>query len=106
MTTPLQKYLTENNLNLLKEYTGHIAIGGRYHNQDRNKYYLVSDKNIKDTKNNEYYIMDCFKNNSDNVYFKFSKKSLPNIKNILDIQEPTWFLAANGYIQTHIKINN
>ena len=115
----LLKYLNDHNLEIKEEFTGHITQVGKSANKERNKYYLVNIKNNieelnennKDNidnnfKDNEYFIMECEKNNNDNIYFSFSKESLTKVQDCFNTIYPTWFQSGNGYIITHIKINN
>jgi hypothetical protein len=95
----LNQYITENNLSILKEYNGHIKSIGKSANEERNKYYLVKDNNME----NEYYIMECYKNDNSIIYFKFDKISLPKVLTVYNNYNTTWFQSGNSYIITHIK---
>lgn len=97
----LEQYITENNITVIKEYDGHIKTIGKSANEERNKYYMVKDNITTD----EYYIMECHKSDSFNIYFKFDKVSLPDVLKVFDKCNPTWFQSGNGYIITHIKWN-
>jgi hypothetical protein len=81
---------------ILEEFKGYIPTKWRYKNIERNRYWLVRDKN--DTIEPEYYVMSDHKGK----YFKFSKKSLPKIQLCMNYAFPPWYCLTTGYITTSI----
>ena len=77
---------------IIQSFNGKIVIHGRYADKEKNKYYLVKNKNT----NEEYYIIDCGKLN----LVKVDKNSIEKISNI----DSCWYSCQVGYIAS--KINN
>jgi hypothetical protein len=61
----LEKY------NIIKEFDGKISTSGRYSGQEKNKYWLVEDKET----NEKYYIIECGDNNLTKIDINSIKKS-------------------------------
>jgi hypothetical protein len=76
----LQKY------NIIKEFNGKISTIGRYSGQEKNKYYLVENKET----NEKYYLMEC----GENILTKIDINSIENVNKI----KSAWYLSKNGYI--------
>ena len=76
----LQKY------NIIKEFDGKISTIGRYSGQEKNKYWLIEDKETTE----KYYLMEC----GENILTKIDINSIDKVtKNKL-----AWYLSKNGYI--------
>jgi hypothetical protein len=76
----LQKY------NIIKEFNGKISTIGRYSGQEKNKYYLVENKET----NEKYYLMEC----GENILTKIDINSIEKVNKI----KSAWYLSKNGYI--------
>jgi hypothetical protein len=76
----------EEKYNIIKEFDGKISKIGRYSGQEKNKYYLVEDKETKE----KYYLMDC----GENILTKIDINSIDKITKI----KLAWYFSKNGYI--------
>jgi hypothetical protein len=86
---------------IISSYEGHKQLIGKSANKIRNKYWKVKSKK-KDDKEKVFYIMETHTNTDTKKYFSFSLASLPKIKKIKSIINPTWYIASNGYAITHV----
>ena len=86
---------------IISSYEGHKQPIGKSANKIRNKYWKVKSKK-DDDKEKEFYIMETHTNTDTKKYFSFSLASLPKIKKIKSIINPTWYIASNGYAITHV----
>ena len=68
---------------------------GKFAGQYRNMYWKV-----KDSESNTYYMMHI----KDDIYTKFSKRDLNKVLDF-DGVRPSWYLNANGYIGSTIRVN-
>lgn len=84
--------ITNHNIKIICNYTGHIPTRGKSSGKELNKYWLVQDINT----NVEYYIMECH----GSKYFSFDKTNLDKALNINNTI-PSWYVANNGYAYTH-----
>jgi hypothetical protein len=75
----------EEKYNIIKEFDGKISTIGRYSGQEKNKYYLVEDKEKKE----KYYLMDC----GENILTKIDINSIDKVIKI----KSAWYIS-NGYI--------
>ena len=62
-----------------KEFDGKISKIGRYSGQEKNKYYLVEDKETKE----KYYLMDC----SNNRFTKIDEESINKVKDAKNVHD-------------------
>jgi hypothetical protein len=76
----------EEKYNIIKEFDGKISTIGRYSGQEKNKYYLVEDKETKE----KYYLMEC----GENILTKIDINSIEKVNKI----KSAWYLSKNGYI--------
>ena len=76
----------EEKYNIIKEFDGKISKIGRYSGQEKNKYYLVEDKETKE----KYYLMEC----GENILTKIDINSIDKVIKI----KLAWYLSKNGYI--------
>jgi hypothetical protein len=76
----------EEKYNIIKEFDGKISTIGRYSGQEKNKYYLVEDKETKE----KYYLMEC----GENILTKIDINSIDKVTKI----KLAWYLSKNGYI--------
>jgi hypothetical protein len=81
---------------ILEYGTPKLITAGSRAGKERNMYWKV-----KDSQNNEYYIMHI----NDDTFTNFSIDSLDIILNFEGIR-PCWYLNLNGYIAASFKINN
>jgi hypothetical protein len=86
---------------IISSFEGHKQPIGKSANKIRNKYWKVKSKK-NDDKEKEFYIMETHTNTDTKKYFSFSLSSLPKIKKIKSIINPTWYIASNGYAITHV----
>ena len=86
---------------IISSFGGHKQPIGKSANKIRNKYWKVKSKK-NDDKEKEFYIMETHTNTDTKKYFSFSLSSLPKIKKIKSIINPTWYIASNGYAITHV----
>lgn len=75
----------EEKYNIIKEFDGKISTSGRYSGQEKNKYYLIEDKETKE----KYYLMDC----GENILTKIDINSIDKVTKI----KSAWYIS-NGYI--------
>jgi hypothetical protein len=74
---------------ILQTFNGKVCKMGRFAGEEKNKYWLVKNKET----NEEYYIMNC----GDNMV----KIDIDSIERIISIDK-TWFLCKNGYVAADI----
>jgi len=72
--------------NIIKKFDGKISTIGRYSGQEKNKYYLVENKET----NEKYYLMEC----GENILTKIDINSINKVNKI----KSAWYLSKNGYI--------
>jgi len=76
----------EEKYNIIKEFDGKISTIGRYSGQEKNKYYLVENKETKE----KYYLMEC----GENILTKIDINSIEKV----NIIKSAWYLSKTGYI--------
>ena len=76
----------EEKYNIIEEFDGKISTIGRYSGQEKNKYWLVEDKETKE----KYYLMDC----GENILTKIDINSIDKVNKI----KSAWYFTKNGYI--------
>jgi hypothetical protein len=74
---------------ILRTFNGKVCKMGRFAGEEKNKYWLVKNKET----NEEYYIINC----GDNMV----KIDIDSIERIISIDK-TWFLCKNGYVAADI----
>jgi hypothetical protein len=74
---------------ILQTFNGKVCKMGRFAGEEKNKYWLVKNKET----NEEYYIMNC----GDNMV----KIDIDSIKKVVNV-EKAWFFCKNGYVSTDI----
>jgi hypothetical protein len=81
---------------VLKSGLSYKVTEGKFAGQYRNMYWKVRDSNDL-----TYWIMHI----KDDIYTKFSKRDINKVIDFCGIR-PSWYLNANGYIGSTIRVNN
>jgi hypothetical protein len=85
---------------IINSFNGYTATIGKNAGKESNRYHRVCNN----LTNEEHYIMET--NTADpNIKrcFKFDTQSLNKLFNINGMQNPTWFIATNGYVMAHVN---
>ena len=76
---------------IIESFNGKIIFEGKHSGYEKNKYYLVKNKNTEE----EYYIIDCGK-------LQLVKVDKDNINKIISIKN-SWYIMSNGYVLSVIQ---
>lgn len=83
---------------ILRSFSGHVALKGASAGKIFNKYWRVIDNNNNNyNTDNIYYIAQVNKKTTTD-FFKFSESSLKVFHKIESFDNPSWYVAHNGYV--------